>query len=349
MRITYKSPECFPGYMELKDLVESLRNFPGVTRKKSISSVINFFPKQAYTKILASYGEDAAVVEQGDKLLLLAADGIMPALMRANPFFAGYYAVLVNIHDIAAMGGVPIAMLDILSVRDNRVCSQVMKGMESAVKKFGVPIIGGHTHPDCDYDAIDVAIIGTADTGQAIFSHTAKVGDDIIMGMDLDGYYPDALPYAWDTTSRKEAPILRRQMLIMNKIAKQGLVNSGKDISNPGALGTLGMLLETSGKGAVVDVDLIPRPSDVELVQWLKSYQGCGYVVTCDPANSSKVSEMYASVGVTSAVVGKVTEEQKLVVRQRDQSAVMFDFEKEIITGCKPTSTVGWESVELGK
>lgn len=335
--------------MELKDLVEALRNFPGVTRKKSISSVINFFPKQSCYKVLASYGEDAAVIEHDGKLLLLAADGIMPALMRASPFFAGYYAVLVNIHDISAMGGVPIAMLDILSVKDNRICSQVMKGMESAVKKFGVPIIGGHTHPDCDYDAIDIAIIGTAEPGKTIFSHTAQVGDDVIVGMDLDGYYPDALPYAWDTTSRKEAPLLRRQMLIMNKIAKQGLVRSGKDISNPGTLGTLGMLLETSGKGAVVDIDLIPRPQNVDLLQWLKSYQGFGYVVTCEASNSRRVIEMYASVGITAAVVGKVTEEPKLVVQCGKESEVMFDFEKDIITGCKPTSTVGWEPMELGK
>ena len=349
MRITYKSTKHISGHMELNDLVERLRNFPGVTRKKSISSVINFFPKQSYSNVLASYGEDAAVVEQGDSLLLLAADGIMPALMRANPFFAGYYAVLVNIHDIAAMGGVPVAMLDILSVKDSRVCTQVMRGMESAVKKFGVPIVGGHTHPDCDYDAIDIAIIGTTEKGRAIFSHTAQTGDDVIVGMDLDGYYPDALPYAWDTTSRKEAPILRRQMLIMNKIAKQDLVRSGKDISNPGTLGTLGMLLETSGKGATVNVDLIPRPDEVDMVQWLKSYQGCGYVVTCDPTNSQRIVDMYATVGVTAAVIGKVTNEPKLVIEQGDDSAIMFDFDKDIITGCTPSSTVGWESVELGR
>jgi putative methanogenesis marker protein 2 len=335
--------------MELNDLVESLKSFPGVTRKKSISSVINFFPKQAHSKVLASYGDDAAVVEQDGKLLLLAADGIMPALMRANPFFAGYYAVLVSIHDIAAMGGVPIAMLDIISVKDNRVCSQVMRGMESAVRKFGVPIVGGHTHPDCDYDAIDIAIIGTAEIDEVIYSHTAQVGDDVIVGMDLDGYYPDALPYAWDTTSRKEAPMLRRQMLIMNKMAKQRLVRSGKDISNPGTLGTLGMLLETSGKGASVDVDLIPKPIDVDLAQWLKSYQGYGYVVTCEPANSERIMEMYATVGITSAIVGKITEEPKLVVRKGTDSVVMFDFQKDTITGCKPTSTVGWESIEFGK
>ncbi|TFG57511.1 MAG: methanogenesis marker 2 protein [Methanomassiliicoccus sp.] len=335
--------------MDLNSLVEALKNFPGVTRKKSISSIINFFPKQSYTKILASYGEDAAVIEQGGNLLLLAADGIMPALMRTNPFFAGYYAVLVNIHDIAAMGGVPIAMLDILSVKDNRVCSQVMRGMELAVKKFGVPIVGGHTHPDCDYDAIDIAIIGTAELGEAIYSHTALEGDDVIVGMDLDGFYPDALPYAWDTTFRKESSILRRQMLIMNKIAKQGLVRSGKDISNPGTLGTLGMLLETSGKGALVDLDRIPRPAGVEQTQWLKSYQGCGYVVTCDPIHSQRIIEMYATVGVTSSIIGKVDDGNQLIVKQGGQNAVMFDFDKEIITGCKPTSTVGWEYVELGK
>jgi len=109
------------------------------------------------------------------------------------------------------------------------------------------------------------------------------------------------------------------------------------------------MLLETSGKGAIVNVDDIPCPKDVDLAQWLKSYQGCGYVITCDPVHSQKVVDMYASVGLTSAVIGKVTEERKLIVRKDEQSAVMFDFDKEIITGCKPQSTVGWESVEMGK
>ena len=102
----------------------------------------------------------------------------------------------------------------------------------------------------------------------------------------------------------------------MNKIAKKGLIRSGKDISNPGTLGTLGMLLETSGKGAVVEMDQIPRPEKVDLLQWLKSYQGFGYVVTCDPANSQSVIDMYASVGITAAVIGRITRNKQLVVRQ---------------------------------
>ena len=36
----------------------------------------------------------------------------------------------------------------------------------------------------------------------------------------------------------------------MNNIARKHLLTAGKDISNPGILGTLGMLLEASGVGA---------------------------------------------------------------------------------------------------
>ena len=104
--------------MSLNDLVFDLKGYPGITRKKAISSVINFFPKVSSSKVLASYGEDATVLEHNGEAMLLAADGIMQPLMKANPFFAGYYAVLVNLNDISAMGGVPLAMLDVLSVKE---------------------------------------------------------------------------------------------------------------------------------------------------------------------------------------------------------------------------------------
>ncbi|OPY31965.1 MAG: thiamine monophosphate kinase [Methanomassiliicoccales archaeon PtaU1.Bin124] len=333
--------------MSLKALAEEIRNFPGVTRKHTISEVINFFPKFSSLKILASYGEDAAVVEWDDHILLLAADGIMQPLMKANPFFAGYYSILVNLHDIAAMGGTPIAMLDVLSVKEEKVCAQVMKGMEAAINKFGVPIVGGHTHPDCTYNAIDVAIVGFCeDKDSVIFSHTAQTGDDVIMVMDLDGYYPEGLSLAWDTTSKKDAHTVRKQISTMNKVARKHLAHSGKDISNPGCLGTLGMMLETSGKGALVDVTKIPAPKHIEFAQWVKSYQGCGYVIACDPENSQAIIDLFASSGVTGAVVGKVDDSRVLSITDGDETEVLFDFNNEIITGCKPGSTHGWNTLD---
>jgi len=322
--------------MELETLVQSIRNHPGVTRKQMIHEVISFIPSISHNRILASCGEDAAVIEFDDSVLLLAADGIMEPLMKASPYYAGYYSVLVNINDIAAMGGIPLAMVDILSMKDQSICAQVMKGVEAAIRKFRVPLVGGHTHPDCDYHAIDVAILGTAKRSEVVYSHTAEVGDDIIFAMDLDGFYPDAIPYAWDTTTRKEDGLVRRQILIINRISSLGLLHSGKDMSNPGSIGTLGMLLETSGKGGYVDIKRIPRPDNSDFIQWIRAYQGCGFVLTCPPSNSRKIINMLSEVGITAAVVGNIENSSKLELELDGERAVVFDFSREFITGCKP-------------
>lgn len=323
--------------MNLEALVSDIRAYPGITRKRLISGVISFFPKVCQTNVLASYGDDAAVIEFGDSVLLLAADGIMEPLMKTNPYYAGYFSVLVNIHDISAMGGIPLAMVDVISMKEERICAQVMKGVEAAVRKFGVPVVGGHTHPDCDYSAIDVAILGTARKDEVIYSHTAKADEDIIFAMDTNGFFPERLPYAWDTTSNKKEELVRKQMLAMNDISKHHLVSSGKDISNPGSLGSLGMLLETSGKGAVVDLEAIPRPDGHDFTQWLKAYQGCGFVLTCPPKCSDEIIEMFSKVEVTGAVVGTVQDSNKFRISSGGKEAVLFDFDKDVITGCKPS------------
>ncbi len=323
--------------MNIEDLAEDIRSHPGITRKRTISEVLSFFPKTSQSKVLASYGEDAAVLDYGDSVLLLAADGIMESLLKANPWFAGYYSILVNINDISAMGGIPLAMVDVISMKDEKVCGQVMRGMECAVSKFGVPVVGGHTHPDCAYNAVDVAILGMAKKDAVIYSHTAQVGDDILFVMDLDGFFPDKLNFAWDTTSKKDADTVRKQMLVMNKVGSKQWVHAGKDMSNPGSIGTLGMLLETSGKGGSVDLDKVPRPKGVDFAQFLKSYQGCGFVLSVAPKNSSKVLAKFKDAGVDGAVVGKVDDSTRLVLNQSGESAVLFDFKKDIITGCNPS------------
>jgi len=323
--------------MNLEELAKDLRSHPGITRKRTISEVLNFFPKTSHGRVLAAYGEDAAVLDYGDSVLLLAADGIMETLLKANPWFAGYYSILVNINDISAMGGIPLAMVDVISMKDEKVCGQVMRGMECAVSKFGVPVVGGHTHPDCDYNAVDVAILGTAKKDAVIYSHTAQVGDDILFVTDLDGFYPEKLGYAWDTTSKKDAEIVRRQMLLMNEVGSKHWVHAGKDMSNPGSIGTLGMLLETSGKGGNVDLDKVPRPKGIDFAQWLKSYQGCGFVLSVAPRNSSRVLEAFDEMGVEGAVVGKVDGTSLLTLSQSGESFNLFDFKKDIITGCNPS------------
>jgi selenophosphate synthetase-related protein len=154
--------------------------------------------------------------------------------------------------------------------------------------------------------------------------------------MDIAGEFTPNIPYSWDSTSSRSAEFVQRQVAVMNLLAQKKLLTAAKDISNPGCLGTLGMLLETSRMGARVDIGRIPQPLDVDLLQWLKAYQGCGFVATCKPENSSEVTRIFGGVKLAANIVGSITDDRKFIISERDRSLVLFDFENDIITGCNP-------------
>jgi hypothetical protein len=317
--------------VDLEALVAHIRSYRGVTRKGPIASVAADLIRPS-RGVLAAQGEDAAVVAVGDELLLLAADGIMQDLVKADPYWAGYCSVLVNVNDIAAMGGTPVAMVDIISCGEVDARSEIVSGMDEASRKFGVPVVGGHLHPDSTYSAVDVAVLGRTDEEHLLLSGTASPGDDVIFAMDLDGRFTPGLPYSWDTTSHKTARQVRSRLHAVHRLSPS--LTAGKDISNPGALGTLGMLLESSGAGAEVDIGSIPRPEKIPTEQWLTAYQGCGFVVTARPSASRAVVRSFRASGFGAEVCGRTVRGQKLVLASDDASGVLFDLSKDTF-GCR--------------
>lgn len=293
---------------------------------------MQFFPIES-ERIIASFGEDAAVIDDGDEVMLLAADGIWSKLMEVDPEWSGYCSVLVNVHDIAAMGGWPVAMVDVLSVGDPEIAKRVLQGMKKGIEKFNVPIIGGHLHPDTPYSALDVAILGKAKKNAVILSSTAKPGEVIIAAADMDGQAHPRFAINFDSTSFKDQKTLLMQLGAMRELGERGLVRTGKDISNPGLLGTLGMLLETSLVGAVVDIQAIPVPEGLTMASWLKMYPGMGFVVTTKPENAEEVLGVFERRGLTARVIGQVSEDRRLIIRQGSEEVVLFDLAKECVTG----------------
>lgn len=293
---------------------------------------MQFFPIES-ERIIASFGEDAAVIDDGEEVMLLAADGIWSKLMEVDPEWSGYCSVLVNVHDIAAMGGWPVAMVDVLSVGDPDIAEKVLRGMKKGIEKFNVPIIGGHLHPDTPYSALDVAILGKAKKNAVILSSTAKPGELIIAATDMDGKPHPKFTINFDSTSFKDRKTLLMQLGAMRELGERGLVRAGKDISNPGLLGTLGMLLETSLVGAVVDVQAIPVPLGLTMASWLKMYPGMGFVVTAKSEDAEKVMDVFEKRGLTARVIGHVSEDRRLIIHQGSEEVVLFDLAKECVTG----------------
>ena len=322
--------------MDYNEIIDSIRNFKGVIRKHSIADVREKL-KDTYNisgNVHLAFGDDAAAVNIGNNMLmLLATDGIWGSLMNINPWRSGYCSVLVNVNDIAAMGGLPMGMTNVLSSSNPEIVEQIMDGINEGVKKFGVPMVGGHTHPDTPYDALDVAISGIVEKDAVIPSCGAKDGDNVIVAVDTDGKVYPGTDINWDTTSDKSPKYVQDQIKVMNTIGKNKLVNAAKDISNPGIVGTLGMLLEASNMGATINMEDIPKPENIDWIKWFRMYPGSGFVLTANEENTQKTLQLLNKEHIDANIIGKVNNSHKLQMTYKNTKKTVFDFTYEAIMG----------------
>ena len=211
--------------MDLKSLVKTIQEFEGVSRKSSINNVISLL-KESYNvsgNVVIDIGDDASAIDIGNnQVVLVAADGIWGQIMNVNPYWAGYCAVLVNVNDIAAMGGKPLAMVNIMSISNDGIYEDLLRGIKDGCLKFGVPMVGGHLHPDGDSDSLGVAIVGIAQKDKIITSFGAEVGDKVIVAIDLDGKPHEMFSLNWDTTYDKDSEIVQNQITAVQYLAEQG-------------------------------------------------------------------------------------------------------------------------------
>lgn len=309
----------------LEKLIEDIKSYEGLTRKKGIKKLLRLEKTLEFGENLFSYGDDCAVLKWESEYLLLASDGIWSRLI-ADPFWAGYCSVLVNVNDVYAMGGRPVALVNVLSMREVDA-DEILRGIEAGCSKFRVPMVGGHLHPDT-LTSVAVSILGRA--RRVLTSFDAHPGEKVVLALDLEGrQYKSFLN--WDSTTFKSSEEVLSRLEALPVIAEEELATSCKDVSNPGILGTLAMLLETSKVGAVIDVEKIPSP--LELSTFLKMYPGYGFVLTVKEENLSKVVEIFEDRRISVSVLGEITGEKKMVLHHRSEKGVLFDFEKEIVCG----------------
>jgi selenophosphate synthetase-related protein len=179
---------------------------------------------------------------------------------------------------------------------------------------------------------VDVAILGVAPLDSVIYSHTAQADDKVIAAIDLEGRIHPSCILNWDSVTMKTPEQVRSQIAVMRTLGEDHLVTAGKDISNPGAIGTLGMLLEISGKGAEIELDEIPRPDlaahRLTFEHWVRMYPGMGFVLTAREEHVDEVCRRFGQVGMTARSIGKVTDNGALSITYRDQKTQVFDLKK---------------------
>ena len=317
----------------LQDLIYDIKSYPGITRKRDISKITSSLADMVnFGNTAIGFGDDAAAIYHNGEYLLFAADGIWSGLIEANPYGAGKASVMASVNDIYAMGGRPLAMVNVLGIPDASYYDEIVRGIRKGCEKFRVPMVGGHLHPDTREAALSVAILGVAK--KLLRSDNAMPGQDLIFAVDLEGRGFQCKPVlSWDTNSGKTSEQALARLNILPLLAEEERCATCKDVSNGGLLGTIALLLETSKVGAIVNIDTVPRPAEFPLTDWLKAFLSYGFILTVNKELTAEVIHAFSQQRITAVVIGTITAERCLRVSLAGEQGILFDLVREPVTG----------------
>jgi AIR synthase-related protein len=313
--------------MNLAALADALRASRGFAHKRDIADVMQRLGPALPADVLI--GDDCAALPDGDGHLLFAIEGFVDDFVAKLPWFAGYCGVMVNASDIYAMGGRPLAVVDALWSEGAAQGAPVLDGMAEASRRYGIPIVGGHSNHRSTRPQLAVAVVGRARA--LLTSFDARPGDALVMAIDLRGQWHEPYPY-WDASTRAPYERLRADLELLPAIAEDGLACAAKDISMAGALGTALMLLECSRCGAAIDPLAVPRPQaiadddEAALLRWLTAFPSYGFVLSVAAPHVGAVLARFAARQIAAAVVGEVSAGSSVMLRGSDETAPLWDF-----------------------
>lgn len=312
----------------LRTLLEHVRDYAGVQQKNDIQKLAAILRDAVPTEY--PNGDDCAAIATADGYQLLAIEGFINRFVEADPWFAGWCGLMVNISDIAAMGGWPVAVVNAVWARQGPYAEKIMQGMVAASQTYQVPIVGGHSNLRSQQEQLSVAILGKAQ--QLLSSFAAQPGQKIIVAVDLRGAY--RAPFLnWNAATEAPPERLRGDLALLPEIARAGLASAAKDISQAGILGTLAMLLESSKAGAEVQLDNIPRPQHVAWTDWLCSFPSFGFLLTANSEKCDELLQCFESRDIAAAVIGDITAERNLWVSSVTERELFWDLRTQGFVG----------------
>ena len=333
--------------ISLELLVKQLRELKAWQHKNEITILSDLVLEQL--PIIEGHsvqlGDDAAAIKIDDTYLLLAAEAVNPSLLKENPYLAGRASILANVNDIYAMGGEPLAVVDTIISPDIKVASEIIQGIKDGCNRYNVPIVGGHITATGHTPAVTASILGRAK--HILSSFNAKPDDILLHVTNMKGSFHPNFPF-WNCSSHLSGEELRRDLSILPLIAENEWCDSARDISMAGIFGSIMMLIELSGVGAQIDLNMIPQPKNTSdrYFDWLISFPSYGFVLSVRPWHESDVKFEFEKYGITCCSIGQVNTSNRLALSRKNEEVVLWDFDKESFTGFSPSLDLPFQNVQ---
>lgn len=319
---------------------------------KSSRPILKLFPTEG-EKVILGPGDDAGIVELTDKLALVIGMESHNHPSAIEPYGGAGTGIGGIIRDIMSMGAMPVVLLDSLRFgyledeRSRYLFEYVVKGISDYGNRVGIPTVGGEVEFDDNFKfnpLVNVICAGIVEKDSIVRGIAPNVGDIfVLMGgrTGRDGIH--GVTFASReliTTSEIEDrpavqigdPFTKKQVLeatleALEKIDVQGL----KDLGGGGLTCCISEMSAKGGNGGIVELEKIPlREEGMTPYEIMLSESQERMVFVVHQEDREKLMEIFEKYELPAAVIGKVTDNGRLVVTQKEE--IIADIPAELLS-----------------
>ena len=296
-------------------------------------------------------GEDAAVIDIGDKYLLSTTDPI-----TFTSYKIGWYTVNVNANDIATMGGTPKWLLVSILLPENKTDSalvkEIFRDIENAADELGIDICGGHTEitKGLDRPIVSGHMLGEVDKDKLVTNSHARVGDEIILtkGIAIEGMALLAREREKELSGKYGKMFVERVQAFLHDpgisvVAEAHLANQAANIRamhdpTEGGLATgLYELTKASNTGVVIYEDKIHLLDETRILCSEYKLDPLGVIasgallIVVGPDDRDAVLSKLVQNDIECSVIGKMTDKEdglKIIADGKERELPFFEVDE---------------------
>ena len=344
MRDKQKQNKFLIGKLKHEFLQKMLSDFVSTTHLKEDRVVVG-----------SSIGEDAAVIDMGDKYLVAKTD---PITFVTDEI--GYYAVNINVNDVVCTGATPKWFQSTILLpaknTDEDLIETIFRNIHDTCKSLGITVIGGHTEITATLDRPIVigSLLGEVDKEKLVLSSGAKEDDLIILtkGIFIEGtciiarekedflkekgygnpFIEKCKNYLYDPgiSIFKEAVVSNDNFTVtaMHDLTEGGLFNGLAEIA---IASNLGLLIKKE------QINVLPEPLELSKIFNLDPYSTISsgsLLISINPEFAEDLINLLAKNGIASEAVGRFTKDKYkyLILDENNREKTMIYTEVDEIT-----------------
>ncbi|VVB98779.1 Phosphoribosylformylglycinamidine cyclo-ligase [uncultured archaeon] len=289
--------------------------------------------------VLPIKGHYAGLFRVGENTLAMHCDGVGTKVMVADAMgkydTVGIDCVAMNANDIICLGAKPLVLVDnlLLAHEDDKLVSEILRGLKEGAKQAGCAIIGGETAimPDMitggkkPFD-LSATMVGVVE-GEPLTGAKMKPGDAIV-GLESSGIHSNGYTLARKLLDTKKwgkemlAPTkiyvkCVREMLDFCEIHGLAHITGGafSKLMRIGAYAKVGFVLDSMPQTTGVMAELERQmANDYEFYRTFNA--GVGMCVVCERTCAGPVIEIARRHGIKAQIIGSIVKEEDVVLKK---------------------------------